>query len=72
MGKSVALEIHILSNCILKKNKVVGIFASILRFCWLADDNNRPYLTSRCPGTNDYINAVYVDVSRFGCYFPVI
>ncbi|KAI0221423.1 hypothetical protein LSAT2_027240 [Lamellibrachia satsuma] len=30
----------------------------------IPDDNNRPYLTSRCPGTNDYINAVYVDSYR--------
>ena len=39
----------------------------ILTLYYLADDNNRPILTSRSPGTNDYVNAVYVDVSTFAC-----
>ena len=39
----------------------------ILTLYCFADDNNRPFLTSRSPGTNDYINAVYVDVSTFAC-----
>ena len=28
------------------------------------DDKNRPFLSTKSPGTNDYINAVFVDVSR--------
>jgi len=27
---------------------------------------------SRSPGTNDYINAVYIDVSGLGCYLHVM
>ena len=32
-------------------------------YFWIAD-KHRPYLMTRVPGTNDYINAVFLDVSK--------
>lgn len=38
----------------------------------VASDRHRPYLMTRVHGTNDYINAVFLDVSLVTCLITAI
>ena len=65
---SVILQNH--SNLLLKYShfnnflsRICNMSGFILVLIFFTDDKHRPYLTSRVEGTNDYINAIFLDVS---------
>lgn len=39
-----------------------------IKFLILTADRHRPYLMTKVAGTNDYINAVFLDVSQFSLF----